>query len=264
MSITVVIGLSLPPNPAPVVMGLVSFSVYVGDRIKDIETEEFNKGERQQFFRRHQNALSILSAGAYGLAIGIGVYGGPKSLLLTLIPGIFWILYATDFLPSVSTPLKRVKSVFVLNSAFVALAWSIPLIFLPLTYTGRPFSAVALVVFIYFFLDIFINTEIPNVRDISEDKANGVSTIPVVFGVRRTRRVLYALDVFLVSFLMLAYVNGVVSIAFAVAIILGLIYALLIVGFIGRVNDYGRLTLLGESKHLFVGLFLIIITSLTL
>lgn len=262
MSITVVIGLSLPPNPAPIVMGLVMFSVYVGDRIKDIESEESATAERQRFFRRHEKKLSVLSAGAYGLAIGFGVYGGPLSFLLTLIPGVFWVLYATDFLPSISAPLKRVKSVLVVNSGFVALAWSVPLIFLPLSFTGESFSTVAFVIFVYFFLDIFINTEIPNVRDIKEDKENGVSTIPVVYGVRRTRRILYALDIFLVTFLVMAYIDGVLSTAFAVATLLGLLYALVIAGFVGRTRDYGLLTLLGESKHLFVGMFLVIVAIL--
>lgn len=260
MSATVVIALSLPPNPAPLVMGLVMFSVYVGDRIGDIQDVESATEERQQFFKRHEKKLSVLSAGAYGLAIGIGVYGGPLSLLLTLIPGVFWILYATDFLPSISAPLKRVKSIFVVNSAFVALAWTIPLVFLPLSFTNQSLSPVVAVVFVYFVLDIFVNTEIPNVRDIEEDRANDVSTIPVVFGVKRTRRILYALDVFLLTFLVIAFVNGVLTVAFAGAAIAGLVYALVIAGFVGRTAKYGKLTLLGESKHLFVGLFLVIIS----
>lgn len=264
MSATVVIALSLPPNPAPLVMGLVMFSVYVGDRIGDIQDVESATAERQKFFKRHEKKLSALSAGAYGLAIGIGVYGGPFSFLLTLIPGIFWILYATDFLPSISGPLERVKSILVVNSAFVALAWTIPLVFLPLSFTQQAFSPVAGVVFVYFVLDIFINTEIPNVRDIQEDQANGVSTIPVVFGVQRTRRILYALDVFLLTFLAIAFINGVLPLAFAGATIAGLIYALGIAGFVGRTEDYGKLTLLGETKHLFVGGFLVIVSLLPL
>ena len=264
MSATVVIALSLPLNPAPMVMGLVMFSVYLGDRVGDVKDEESATAERQQFFKRYKTKLSVLSAGAYGVAIGIGVYGGPLSLLLTLIPGIFWILYATELLPSISGALKRVKSVLVVNSAFVSLAWTIPLVFLPLSFTDQSLSPAAAVVFVYFLLDFFINTEIPNVRDIEEDKANGVSTIPVVFGVKRTRRILYALDIFLLTFLVIAFVNGVLSVAFAGATIVGTVYALVITGFVGRTNDHGKLTLLGESKQFFIGVFLVVVSIASL
>jgi len=264
MSATVVIALSLPLNPAPLVMGLVMFSVYLGDRVGDVEDEESATAERQQFFKRHKTKLSVLSAGAYGVAIGIGVYGGPLALFLTLVPGVFWMLYATELLPSISGTLKRVKSVLVLNSAFVSLAWTIPLVFLPLSFTEQSLTPAAAVVFVYFVLDFFINTEIPNVRDIEEDKANGVSTIPVVFGVKRTRRILYALDIFLLTFLAIAFVNGVLSVAFAGATIAGTVYAIVITGFVGRTDDYGKLTLLGESKQFFIGVFLVIVSIVSL
>jgi 4-hydroxybenzoate polyprenyltransferase len=260
MSATVIIALSLPLNPAPLVMGLVMFSVYLGDRVGDVKDDESATADRQEFFQKHRTKLSVLSAGAYGLAIGIGVYGGPVSLLLTLIPGIFWILYATEFLPTISSALKRVKSVLVVNSAFVSLAWSIPLVFLPLSFTKQSLSPAVVVVFVYFILDFFINTEIPNVRDIDEDKANGVSTIPVVFGVKRTRQILYALDIFLLTFLAIAFVNGILPVAFAGATIVGTVYAIMITGFVGRTDNYGKLTLLGESKQFFIGAFLIFVS----
>lgn len=264
MSATVIIALSLPLNPAPLVMGLVMFSVYLGDRVGDVKDKESATAERQKFFKRHKTKLSVVSAGAYGVAIGIGVYGGPISLLLTLIPGIFWIVYATELLPSVSSALKRVKSVLVVNSAFVSLAWTIPLVFLPLSFTEQSLSPAVAVVFVYFILDFFINTEIPNVRDLEEDKANGVSTIPVVFGVKRTRHILYALDIFLLTFLALAFVSEVLTVAFAGATITGTVYALILTGFVGRTDDYGKLTLLGESKQFFIGVFLVMVSIIPL
>jgi 4-hydroxybenzoate polyprenyltransferase len=189
---------------------------------------------------------------SYGLAVAVAVFGGPFALLITLIPGAFWILYATDWLPSVGSYFKRLKDVLVVNSAVVAGAWAISVVFLPLAFADAAFSPTAAVVFAYFFVDTFVNTEIPNVRDRAEDAALGVSTLPVVFGVRRTRHILYGLDLLLVGFLALAHLGGYLSLRLTVGVLVGLGYALVLAASVGRTENYGRLSIAGEAKHLLV------------
>ena len=250
--VTVMLALSLQPNPAPVVVGLLTFAVYAGDRIADLDTDELSKAKQCRFVRRHKSALSILSAVSYGLAVAIGVFGGPIALAITLLPGAFWILYATDWLPSVGSYFKRLKDVLVVNSAVVAGAWAISVVLLPLAFADAAFTPTAAVVFAYFFLDTFVNTEIPNVRDREADAAIGVSTLPVVFGVRRTRHILYGLDLILVAFLSLAHLGGYLSLRLTVGVLVGLGYALVLAASVGRTDNYGRLSIAGEAKHLLV------------
>ncbi|MFB6123068.1 MAG: UbiA family prenyltransferase [Haloferacaceae archaeon] len=249
---TVMIALSLPPSPAPIVVGLVTFAIYAGDRLADVETDELSTPRQSAFVRRHETALSVLTAAAYGVAIATAVTGGPLALAVTLLPGAFWILYASDWLPTLGAYFKRLKDVLVVNSAVVALAWAIALVFLPLAFADAAFTPTAAVVFTYFFLDTFVNTEIPNLDDMEADAAIGVSTMPVVFGVRRTRRALYGLDLFLIVFLALAYLGGLLSVAVAVAVLVGLGYALVVAAFVGRTDRYRRLSIAGEAKHLIV------------
>lgn len=256
---TVMAALSLPPNPAPLVVGLVAFAVYAGDRIADVDTDELDDPKRAAFVRRHESTLSVLSAAAYGLAVAISVAGGPFALAVTLLPGGFWILYATDWLPRLGAAFKRLKDVLIVNSAVVAGAWAIALLFLPLAFADAAVTPTAAVVFVYFFLDTFVNTEIPNVADLKGDAAIGVSTMPVVFGVRRTRRILYALDVFLIVFLVLAFGGGLLSTALTLAIGAGLAYALALAAFVGRTDDHGRLAVAGEAKHLLVFAVLVVL-----
>jgi 4-hydroxybenzoate polyprenyltransferase len=256
---TVMAALSLPPNPAPLVVGLVAFAVYAGDRIADVDTDELDDPERAAFVRKHESTLSVLSATAYGLAIAISVAGGPLALAVTLLPGGFWILYATDWLPRFGSVFKRLKDVLIVNSAVVAGAWAIALLFLPLAFAEAVVTPTAAVVFVYFFLDTFVNTEIPNVADVKGDAAIGVSTMPVVFGVRRTRRILYALDVFLIVFLVLAFHGGLLPMTLTLAIGAGLAYALGLAAFVGRTDDHGRLAVAGEAKHLFVFAVLVVL-----
>ncbi|MFB6256226.1 MAG: UbiA family prenyltransferase, partial [Haloplanus sp.] len=148
--------------------------------------------------------------------------------------------------------------------AVVAGAWAIALLFLPLAFAEAAVTPTAAVVFVYFFLDTFVNTEIPNVADMAGDSAIGVSTMPVVFGVRRTRRILYALDVFLIIFLVLAFRGGLLPMALTLAIGAGLAYALALAALVGRTADHGRLAVAGEAKHLLVFTVLILLWTVGL
>ncbi len=258
---TVMVALSLEPSPAPLVLGLVTFAVYTGDRIADADTDELSNPNQSSFVRRHKRLLSVMTAAAYGLAIAISVLGGPVALLVTLIPGIFWILYASDWLPTLGSYFKRLKEILVVNSTIVALAWAISLVFLPLSFADAAFTPVAAVVFVYYFLDTFVNTEIPNVNDVEADEAIGVSTLPVVFGVHRTRQILYGLDLVLVGFVGFAYLRGLLPDVLAIAILLGLVYALVLATFVGRTEHKSRLGIAGEAKHLVVMALILLLSS---
>lgn len=259
--VTVMIALSLPPSPAPLVIALVTFGVYAGDRIADVDTDEATAPAQAAFVRRHRTALSVASAVAYGLAVAISITGGPFALGITLLPGAVWILYVTDWAPTLGDRVKRLKDLLIVNSAVVALAWAIALLFLPLAFADAPLTPAGVVVFVYFFLDTFVNTEIPNVQDMEGDAAIGVSTMPVVFGVRRTRWALYGLDVFLIVFLTLAFFEGLLPVGVVVAVLVGLGYALLVAALVGRTDRHGRLSVAGEAKHLLVFAVLIALST---
>ncbi|MDR5657026.1 UbiA family prenyltransferase [Halodesulfurarchaeum sp. HSR-GB] len=257
--LTVMFVMSLPLSPAPLVIGLVTFGVYVGDRISDIKREPNATSDRSAFMRRHKSVLSVSSALAYGLAIAISVFGGPLALAITLVPGIFWILYASDWLDSVGTSVKRLKNILFVNSSVVAFAWATAVVFLPVSFANASITPTVIVLFAYFFFDIYINAEVPNFRDIEDDAANGVSTLPIVFGTRRTRHILYSINIFLVAIISIAYVHEWLPLVVVGAIIVGRLYGIILNGFLGRVENYRQLELLGEMKHVIVGLLLLVV-----
>lgn len=249
---TVHAALSTGPTPAPVVVGLVAYAVYAGDRIADAERDERTCPERSAFVARHRTLLSITSAGAYGVAIALSVTGGPLAVGITLVPGAFWVLYASAWFPTLSTRCKRLKRVFVVNSTLVATAWALAVVGLPIAFANVAVTPLVVVVFTYFLVDTFVNTEIPNVRDVEADAQDGVHTLPVVLGVRRTRHVLYGIDVLLVALVGTATLTGLLSVSVGVAILVGLGYALVLAWFVGRTTALGRLSVACEAKHLLV------------
>jgi 4-hydroxybenzoate polyprenyltransferase len=188
------------------------------------------------------------------------VLGGPLALAITLLPGAFWVLYASEWLPDVGLYVRRLKEVLVLNSAVVALAWAISLVFLPLAFAGKDLTPTGAVVFVYFFLDSFVNTEIPNVNDREADEAVGVSTLPVVFGVQRTRQVVYGIDLLLIGLISVAYLDGQFSTTMAAALLGGLVYALVVAAFVGRTEQHTSLSIAGEMKSLVVVALIVVFT----
>ncbi len=249
LSLTVTVSLSLPVSPAPLVVGLVTFGVYAGDRITDVDADELSNPDQAAFIRRHQSVLSVLSASAYGAAVALSVTGGPLALGITLLPGCFWILYATEWLPTISARLQRLKNILVLNSALVAGAWAIAVVFLPLAFADQPITAPVVVLFVFVFIDVFINTEIPNVPDREADAAVGVSTLPVVFGIARTRQILYVLEMALSVGILVVLAIGILPGAVAVAMLWAVGFTIATTMFVGRTEYYRRLTIAGELKQ---------------
>lgn len=251
-SVIVATVLSVPLSPTVPVVGLLTFAVYAGDRLADANTDEVTKPNQSAFVRRHETVLSVLTAGAYGVAIAVSLLGGPFALGLTILPGAFWILYGSDWLPTLSSGLDRLKHVLVVNSALVAVGWAVTLTFLPIAFADAAVTPTAAVVFVYFLVDRFINTEIPNVGDMVGDEAIDVSTLPTVFGVRRTRWVLYALSLSLAGFVALAAHVDLLSIPLAAALLIGIGYTIATTAFLGRVDEYEPLTEAANAKHLVV------------
>ena len=248
--------LSLPLNIAPVVVGLVTFAVYGGDRLADADTDAVSNPGQAAFMRRHGDVMYVLVAVSYALAVTLSVLGGPLAFALAMIPGVFWVLYATDWMPDTGLRVRRLKQVVVLNSAVVALAWAVTLTFLPLAFADAPVTPATLVVFGYFFLRSFVDTEIPNVRDVDADRQTGVATLPVLLGVRRTRHVLYGVDAGTLVLVGYAAVAGIVPLGLSTALVVGLLYSVGITTFVGRFEDEELLAKLPECEYVFVALTL--------
>ena len=248
--------LSLPPNPAPVVVGLVTFAVYTNDRVADVDTDAVSDPDRAAFVRRHRDALYLLASVAYGLAVAISVLGGPVALAVTLLPGVFWVAYAADWVPGVAPKLRRLKEVLVVNSLVVSLAWATTLTALPVAFTDAAVTPATAVVFAYFLLRSFVDTEIPNVRDVEADRAIDVATLPVAFGVPATRRALYGVDLLTVGVVVAAVSVGVLQAGIAAALGVGLAYSVIVTGLLGRV-DNDALAVASECEYLVVATALI-------
>lgn len=250
----------LPLTPAPLVVGLITFAVYTIDRVADADSDVRSTPDRANDARRHADQLMIVASVAYGLAVGLALLGGPVALGLTLLPGAFWVLYASTWLPSAGRAagqalggLPRLKDVLLVNSALVALGWAIALTFLPLAFAGATVTPTVGVVFGYFFLRSFVDAEVPNVRDVEADAAIGVATLPVVFGVEWTRRALYAVDLGTALLIGGAAVTGLFAWPLAAALLVGVSISVGVTALVGRTSEPDLLAVAPDCSYLVVG-----------
>ncbi|ACM56598.1 UbiA family prenyltransferase [Halorubrum lacusprofundi] len=277
---TVLLGVS--PTVAPAVVALVTFAVYSVDHVADADTDAASTPNRALVARRYGDQLMIAAALAYGLAVAVAVTGGPLALALTLLPGAFWVVYASDWLPDLGravgaalasiTPddriagrvgatvtdggrsyVPRLKDVLVVNSVVVAAGWATALTFLPIAFAGSSAGPTVPVVFAYFLLRSFVDAELPNVRDVEADAAVGVATLPVVFGVARTRWVLYGVDLLAAGIVTAAAVAGLLAWPLVGALGVGIAASVCITALAGRIDDASVLGIAPDCSYLVVG-----------
>jgi len=277
--------LGLPLTVAPAVVALVAFAVYTVDHVADADTDAASTPNRALLARRYGDQLMIAATLAYGLAVALAVTGGPLALALTLLPGAFWVAYASDWLPDLGRAvgaalasvaptdrtigrvgaevtdggrsyIPRLKDVLVVNSVVVAAGWATALTFLPVAFAGGTSGPTVSVVFAYFLLRSFVDAELPNVRDVEADAAVGVETLPVVLGVARTRRVLYGVDLIVAGGVTAAAVAGLLAWPLVGALGVGIAASICITALAGRVDDAAVLGVAPDCSYLLVGVAL--------
>lgn len=198
--------LSLSLNVSLLIVPLAAATVYGLNRYTDLAEDQINQPKRVGGLVQRSFYVFAISS-AYLIAIGLAlVYGSVESVVLTLLPAVCGILYSVPLLPLRS--FSRLKEVFLVNSVMVAGAWAISLTYLPLTISNRAIPSVAaLSVAAFWFLRYFSGVETCNVPDIRGDRHEGIDTIPTRFGVAKTQRILYTLDLLsLVPLVVIAYV----------------------------------------------------------
>ena len=173
---------------------LVSFSVYTLDKVTDLDKDAAGMPARAEFLQGRKNLAIAYSSLAYLLAVIIIFIGRPISSLFVLVPMAANIIYGTKLIPG----FPRRKDIPVMKNAVVALSWALVTVIIPVTYRSSPQSGlsslVVFTVFVFMFIKTFINTVLYDIRDEISDRINNVRTIPVLIGLKKTTKILLALN----------------------------------------------------------------------
>ncbi len=180
-------------------MFLVVYGVYSLNKLTDKEEDAVNMPARSTFVQGNERFLLTLAVVSYIAALLLGWFESPLAAGILLIPFLSGIIYSTNSLSIIGIP--RLKDIFLVKSLIVASSWAVCAAFLPAIYLHNPVKLCF--TFPFFFIKVFINTVLFDVRDVEGDTLNGVKTIPVVIGIKRTRRMLLLVQSLLVVWFVL-------------------------------------------------------------
>ncbi|MBX0322538.1 UbiA family prenyltransferase [Halomicroarcula sp. F13] len=235
---------------APVVVGFVTFAIYTANDLADVAEDGINCPERSAFVSDHWATVATLAV--VGLLLGVGLAlaaGGVAAVTVALVPVVASILYSVP----VASGRRRLKDVFLVNTALVAGAWGVTVTLLPLVLAGRPAGPLAAAVCLFFVLRSVVSVEVFNVRDVVGDAVTGVDTLPVVLGVGRTRHLLATLDGCSLAVLvaLTPVADASLPAVFGLAVVS---YSLSITWFLGQTNATELLCLAKDGEYLLLGL----------
>jgi 4-hydroxybenzoate polyprenyltransferase len=172
VAVTTVRLADLPLEPLPLfIVFAVTMFVYTVNRFTDLAEDERNVPRRAAFTRRYGRLWLALGVGLYLAAVGIAVALGLPGAAYTLLPLAVVALYSVG----------GVKRVFLVKNLVVGFAWGA----IPLGvgyYYDRLLAVEILFLFGYVTVMITIAAVIFDVKDIEGDRAEGIPTVPNLFG----------------------------------------------------------------------------------
>jgi 1,4-dihydroxy-2-naphthoate octaprenyltransferase len=192
---------------------LMLFSVCLGynfDRLIDLKRQN-GFVPKLEFVRKSGWIYFLIALAGFSLIslVFILIDAPPFARLATLTCILISVFYAIPLLPAFSNKslrFLRLKDIPGLKSICVAGMIAFGLISLPLAYASFDYMASMqpiLILSLATFLLMFNITLVNDFPDIETDKASEVPTIPVMIGLVRTKSLLYLLDVFSISALLI-------------------------------------------------------------
>jgi len=177
---------------------LMSFSLYSLNKLTDIKEDAINMPERLNYLRGRKNFIIGYSVAAYSMCMLLAFLDRPSSVAITLFPLIANALYGSKLLRGV----PRLKEIPIMKNVVVATSWAFTTTLLPTYHMVDGMSIVA-PIFYFILVKGFVNTVLYDTRDVKGDKENGIRTLPVQMGRRKTVLILLAVNSTLMPMLML-------------------------------------------------------------
>lgn len=199
---------------------LLVFSVYSLNKLTDIKEDAINMPERLCFLKGRKRLILYYSLFAYFLSVLLAFLDNPSTIPILFIPLASNALYSIKLIPGI----PRFKDIPVMKNLFVALSWTLVCTLLPILHMKGGLS-ISLSILIYFVLiKLFINAALYDIRDVKGDRENGIRTLPVLIGPRKTSGILLMLNTTLLP--CLASLGNISKLIFLGLILYGYIYTI--------------------------------------
>ena len=180
---------------------LLIFVVYSVNKLTDVKEDSINLPGRTGFVKKNRYFIIVASIVAYSAALSLSFVRNPFAICIILFPFCIGLIY------SVRIASFRLKDICCMKNIAVATSFAVGNTFFPLTVHPCNFI-IGFLVFYFIFLKVFISTVLFDVRDTAGDIMSAVRTIPVLFSINKTKKLLLLLNSTLVVWLMFSYFQG--------------------------------------------------------
>lgn len=178
---------------------LVTYFVYSINRLTDIKEDMISHHSRVEFVKKRSVFFFVGGMFALVVALVLSYLNSLLTLLVVSIPVILVISYSIGILPTSIFSKKRLKEYFLIKNIVVSTGWAMIPLYVS-TYTGT-FNLGFIFLSIFVFLRIFIGVIMFDIRDIIGDRVYKIQTIPVVYGVKKSKEIILILNI--ISFFIL-------------------------------------------------------------
>jgi 4-hydroxybenzoate polyprenyltransferase len=170
----------------PFIIYLIAYLSYLYNRYKEINEDILSSPERSYHLKKYHPFVPLIIVSIFLIIF----------LILLLSNRIFSFIYILFMLSGgmlYTVFLKKItKKITAFKNFFVALEWTLPVVFLPLFYSFR-LSYGFLIIIVFIFIRTFIANSFFDIKDLEPDKKNGLLTLPLVLGVKNFFRLLFLL-----------------------------------------------------------------------
>lgn len=239
---------------------LMTFSIYTMNRKTDISEDLINHPERAEFFRKSGKVLFILAIFSYLSVFIVTFLRGGLAFLPPLIVLIFGFLYSFPWIPKkIGKTYRRLKDIIVIKNLTVSVMWALTSVLLPIFYIFSPFSYSVFILFSFVIFRLVINTILFDARDMEGDKKENVRTIPVSLGIKKTKSLLYFLNIIISVIIILSVLYGVLPIL-AYFLLLSSVYAHIYIYLFDKknINKDFLCDIVIDGEYILIGIYIFI------
>jgi 4-hydroxybenzoate polyprenyltransferase len=208
--------LGVAATPLLLVMAyLFSYGAYMMNRSAEIDLDAVSHPERTAHLGARKRYLPIISGGCFLLGYAFALTVNFVFFAALLVPLAFSLIYSVGSKRLVGViGVSKLKDKLLIKNIFVSLGWSLIPVLVGLYYLKL--EEILLLMGVFIFLRLMVNTLIFDVRDAGGDRAAGIRTVPVVFGAEKTYRVMAAVDALTLAYLAAAILSGLLPLAASV------------------------------------------------
>ncbi|MGD1055582.1 MAG: UbiA family prenyltransferase [Nitrososphaerales archaeon] len=172
---------------------LFSFGAYMVNRSSDFDQDRVSHQERTAYLEGRRRLLPSIAAGSFGAGYILAILRNLPLFAGLLVPLVLAVSYSVGSeRMGRAFGMSRLKEGLFVKNMTVSFGWSLIPFLVGLYYLQLPVALIALCPFV--FLRLMVNTVFFDVRDVEEDAADGVRTIPVSLGTDASQRLMDVMD----------------------------------------------------------------------